>query len=365
MNRTLKRVLGLTGSVMLGVAGAVTFASAAQAHHVEFEGTAECVEGGWIVNWEATDWEGKPAEIGAGTIDSFEVNAGELSGDLAADNAVLPEFGSETPITGVQTLSLEDTTASLTLNAVWPNNQANSASRTVSQPEGGCAEETPEEPEPSFEYGGFYECTSVYAWGENYTEDALAEFTFVSSDGEEISGTPEVGDWIDYTFFVEDFEAGLSVDILVDGELVDTITWEPNDLCAYIAVESDCDSLTFTLTSPQDGEAAYFELWTNLSEETQSFDLEPGQSETVEFAGEEGLAVYYYISTDKDDITGEVRWTPCPEESPSPSETPSAQPQLPTTGSSLTIMIGSAAALILAAGVIFMIMRRRRAAQDW
>ncbi|MQM24340.1 LPXTG cell wall anchor domain-containing protein [Glycomyces albidus] len=362
MNRTLKRVLGLAGSAVLGLAGAVTFASAAQAHHVEFEGTAVCVdESTWTVTWEATDWEGKPADIGAGFIESYSVNAGELTGDLAVPNAVLPEFGAS-PITGVQTLSTDETSATLTLNAAWPNGQKNTGSSTVSQPEGGCAEE-PEEPEPSYEYGGFYECTSVYAWGENYSEDALAEFTFVSSDGEEISGTPEVGDWIDYTFFVQDFEAGLSVDILVDGELVDTITWEPNELCAYISVENDCDSLTFTLSSPEDGEDAYFEVWTNLTEDEWTFDLAPGESETIDIPGQEGLQVYYYIETQKDAITGEVRWTPCPPETP--SESPSPKPELPKTGSSLTIMVSSAAALIVAAGVIFFLMRRRRAAQDW
>nr|BFF24258.1 hypothetical protein GCM10025732_22230 [Glycomyces mayteni] len=47
------------------------------------------------------------------------------------------------------------------------------------------------------------------------------------------------------------------------------------------------------------------------------------------------------------------------------SESPSPKPELPKTGSSLSIMIGSAAALIVAAGVIFFLMRRRRAAQDW
>jgi len=163
---------------------------------------------------------------------------------------------------------------------------------------------------------------------------------------------------------VQDFEAGLSVDIYVGDELVDTITWEPNDLCAYISVESDCDSLTFTLSSPADGEPAYFDIWTNLTDDEWTFDLAPGESETVEIPGQEGLQVYYYISTQKDEITGEVRWTPCPPEE-TPSESPSPKPELPKTGSSLSIMIGSAAALIVAAGVIFFLMRRRRAAQDW
>ena len=57
--------------------------------------------------------------------------------------------------------------------------------------------------------------------------------------------------------------------------------------------------------------------------------------------------VYYDLVVDgKGGTAGENPWTPCPpeEETPSESETPSAAPQLPTTGSSLTIMISSAAA---------------------
>ncbi|MEU5870097.1 LPXTG cell wall anchor domain-containing protein [Glycomyces sp. NPDC047369] len=363
MNRTLKRVLGLAGSAVLGLAGAVTFASAAQAHHVEIEGTTECTpDGGWTVVWQVNDWNS--TDLGAGVITAVTLDGEFNEGTEIVEGAELPHPTTGDYLEGSVNFPADQTEASITIEAEWPNGATGSGTSTLTAPAGGCEEEEPEQPEPSYEYGGFYECTSVYAWAENYNEEALAEFTFVSSDGEEISGTPEVGDWIDYTFFVQDYEAGLSVDIYVGDELVDTITWEPNDLCAYISVESDCDSLTFTLTSPEDGEPAYFELWTNLTEDSWSFDLAPGESETVEIPGEEGLQVYYYISTQKDEITGEVRWTPCPPEE-TPSESPTPKPELPKTGSSLTIMIGSAAALIVAAGVIFFLMRRRRAAQDW
>lgn len=363
MNRTLKRVLGLAGSAVLGLAGAVTFASAAQAHHVEIEGVTECTpDGGWTVVWQVTDWASQGLE--AGVITSVEVDGEFNEGTEIAVDQQLPHPDSGDYLEGSQNFGADVETATITIEAAWPNGATGNGTGTVSQPEGGCAEEEPEEPQPSFEYGGFYECTSVYVWGENYNEEALAEFTFVSSDGEEISGAPEVNDWIDYTFFVQDFEAGLSVDIFVDDELVDTITWEPNELCAYISVENDCETLTFTLTSPEDGEAAYFEVWNNLNDDEWTFELSPGQSETIEIPGEEGLQVYYYIETQKDGITGEVRWTPCPPPSV-PTESPSAKPELPQTGSSLTIMVASAAALIVAAGVIFFLMRRRRAAQDW
>lgn len=365
MNRTLKRVLGLTGSVMLGLAGAVTFASAAQAHHVTYSGVPECTDDGWIVKWEATDWEGKPADI-KGYVASYEAN-GSLTGNLAVADAELPEFGSSTPLTGTQMMTLDDETATLILNGRWDNGQTNEGTPvTVSQPDGGCEGE-PADPEPVTAVGSEVDCVGIWVWAENQNPEALEEFTFVSSDGEEVSGTPEVGDTFSHYFLLDEAADALTVEVYAGEELVDTIEWTSNELCSYVSVEADCEGLIFTLTVPADGEAATFELWTSLSEEPITVELAPGESETHTFkaVGDEELWVDYYIETQKDATYGGVQWIPCDEETPSPSETPSAQPQLPTTGSSMTIMIGSAAALIVAAAAIFLIMRRRRAAQDW
>jgi len=369
MNRTLKRVLGLSGSVVLGLAGAVTFASAAQAHHSEYWGTSSCNEDGtWTVTWEATDgdWQGKPADLTA-KVKSWEVE-GEVSGDLFAEGAALPAIDAADTLKGTQILPADVDTASLELTVEWSNGVIETGGAAiVSQPEGGCSEAPPADPEPEFSIDSDVDCAGIWVWADNLNPDALAEFTFVSSDGEEESYTPEVDEGFGWYFYVEDADAGLSVDVLVDGELVDTLEWYDNALCSYISVEDTCDGLTFTLTVPQDGEETYFEIWTSLGEDPQTYTLAPGESETVEVSGEgqEDLWVNYYVETPKDAIGGDVYWLPCDEETPSPSDTPSAQPQLPTTGSSMTIMLGSAAALIVAAAAIFLIMRRRRAAQDW
>ncbi|MDN3238559.1 LPXTG cell wall anchor domain-containing protein [Glycomyces tritici] len=366
MNRTLKRVLGLSGSVVLGLAGAVTFASAAQAHHSDYWGTSVCNEDGtWTVTWEATDgtWPGKEDDLTA-TVKSWTVE-GDVSGPLFVEGAALPANGSTDTLKGTQVVSGDVETVSLVLTSKWSNTvEDTGAPYIVSQPEGGC--DTPEEPEPGFVLDSDIDCVGIWVWADNTNPEALAEFTFVSSDGEEESYTPEVGEGFGWYFLLEEPESGLSVDVLVDGELVDTVEWYDQELCSYIEVEADCEGLIFTLSVPADGEATTFTLWTSYSDEPEEIVVQPGGSEVREFkAVEDVLWVDYRIKTAKDGTEGGVEWIPCDEETPSPSGTPSAQPQLPTTGSSMTIMIGSAAALIVAAAAIFLIMRRRRAAQDW
>jgi LPXTG-motif cell wall-anchored protein len=366
MNRTLKRVLGLSGSVVLGLAGAVTFASAAQAHHSEYWGTSACNEDGtWTVTWEATDgtWQGREDGLTA-TVQSWTVD-GEVSGDLFVAGAALPAYGSTDTLKGEQVVAGDVESVSLTLASKWSNNvEETGQPYIVSQPEGGC--EPDEEPEPGFKIDSTVDCVGIWVWADNTNPEALAEFTFVSSDGEEESYTPDAGEGFEWYFLLEDPEAGLSVDVLVDGELVETFEWYGKDLCESISVEADCEGLIFTFSVPENGETTTFTLWTSYSDEPEEIVLQPGASEVREFtAVEDVLWVDYSIVTPKDSTQGGVEWIPCDEETPSPSGTPSAQPQLPTTGSSMTIMIGSAAALIVAAAAIFLIMRRRRAAQDW
>jgi LPXTG-motif cell wall-anchored protein len=360
MNRTLKRVLALTGSVALGLAGAVTFASAAQAHHTVLEGSSACAEDGWTVTWKVSDWTDDPNNPGWITT----ITGGEgLEGDIV-EGAELPAPGTA-PLESTQTFDLGVTEVTLQVAGKWDNEQTNSGTPvTVYQPAGGCEVEGPEE--PVTQIGSETDCVGIYVWASNENAEALQEFTFVGSDGEEVSGTPEVGDEFWHYFLMEEAETGLSVEVYAGEELVDTIEWTGNALCEYVAVEADCEGLIFTLTVPADGETTTFELVTSLNQdESESITLNPGETETRTYKAVSGedLWVDYYIETPKDATAGGVQWIPCEEETP--SESPSAAPQLPTTGSSLSIMIGSAAALILAAAAIFLIMRRRRAAQDW
>lgn len=377
MNRTLKRVLGLTGSVMLGVAGAVTFASAAQAHHPEIKGVTDCADdGGWTVTWQVTDWD--DSDVTAGKITGISTQLDE--GATIAVGADLPGLSSGDHLTGTQTFAADVPSAEITIDAKWEYDGkvfTNSKQGKVDAPTEDCtppenspspSPEEPEEPQSEVEAYGWVDCLGIYVEATNWNEEALADITFAPSNGDEVTHTPGVEEWVSGYFPLDDPETGLTVDILVDGELYDTYTWAENSLCGYATVEVDCaDGLVYTLAVPAEGEETTFYFYADHTGEEITETVAPGETKTVTIAPVDDTEfwVEYHIEIAKDDVWGRNPWIPCDEETPAPSETPSAQPQLPTTGSSLTIMIGSAAALILAAGVIFMIMRRRRAAQDW
>jgi LPXTG-motif cell wall-anchored protein len=356
MNRTLKRVLGLTGSVMLGVAGAVTFASAAQAHHPVVNGEAECVDGSWEVTWNV--------EL-VGPVDG-EITAIDPT-EPAIDGTLMVGATGKT-FTGTQVYPATATEADIDISAVWYKGTQEEI--TDSAPGhvvfmGTCAE-TPD-PEPVVSANAVSDCFGLTVHVANTTE-VLAEITMTPSTGDPVTVTPAFGEPITEYFAVEDPEAGLTVTVTTTEGEVGVFTWNTEELnCDWGVVYDTCDGLEFELTIPADGEETTFTFTTSYSDEPIVVVVAPGTTETVTIApeGNEGFTVYYTIATGKDVYEGSMPWVPCDEESPAPSETPSAQPQLPTTGSSLTIMISSAAALIVAAAGIFLIMRRRRAAQDW
>jgi LPXTG-motif cell wall-anchored protein len=365
MNRTLKRVLGLAGSAVLGLAGAVTFASAAQAHHPEITGSTECAQdGGWVAVWHVTDWA-HGDDIPAGVITEIETDVEFNENPEIVVGAELSQPDSGNYLEASQNFGADVTSAELTITAEWTyNGNTFTESRTgiVNAPSEGCeAEET--RPETYVET--WSDCFGIGVYAENLLEEPLAEFTIETSTGFSETVTPAYEDWYYNYFEVEDLAEGLTVTILVDGELYDTVEWVDNPLCHYATVDSSCENgLTFNLSVPADGDETTFYFWDGSTETEQEVVLGPGETGTVNFppAAEE-FWVYYEIYTNKDAVSGEVPWTPCDEETP--SESPSPKPELPKTGSSLTIMISSAAALIVAAGVIFFLMRRRRAAQDW
>ncbi|WP_335985729.1 LPXTG cell wall anchor domain-containing protein [Glycomyces sp. MUSA5-2] len=355
MNRTLKRVLGLAGSAVLGLAGAVTFASAAQAHHPEITGNAVCIDGSWNVTWDV-------ALVGPVDGKITDINPTE-----PAIDGTLQEGATGKNFTGTQIYPGTATEASINVSAVWYEGERNEISdsrdgHVVFQ--GTCAE-TPEEPTPEVSANAMSDCFGLYVVVGNNTE-ALAEITITPSAGEAVTVTPEVGEPYEQYFPVEDTEAGLTVTVTTEEGEVGVFTWNTEELnCDWGFVYDTCDGLEFELTIPENGEETTFTFTTSNGGEPIVVVVAPGTTETVVIPAVDNaeFSVHYVISTQKDEYEGEIPWVPCDEETP--SESPSPKPELPKTGSSLSIMIGSAAALIVAAGVIFFLMRRRRAAQDW
>ncbi|MCC3762129.1 LPXTG cell wall anchor domain-containing protein [Glycomyces sp. TRM65418] len=377
MNRTLKRVLGLTGSVMLGLAGAVTFASAAQAHHPDVTGTPTCLpDGSWQVEWAVVegDWHNKPADLEAwiDTVESdsdAEITGAFTLGTTFGDKVKLPDPElDEAPITATQVLDAGVESVSLKVATKWSNERTDPGEPvTVEKPDTGCQPDPePETPEPALTHHS--DCFGITVTVSNGNPEALSTFTISTGSGEDIVVTPEVDEPYTESFFVEDVEAGLTVTVVVDDGEPTVIEWEGLPTCPTIESTVTCEGLEVTVTVPENGTETTFTFAAGEGDPIV-VTVAPGATETVFIPGiGTELEISYEADAGKFYETGTLYWAKpveCDEESPAPSETPSAQPQLPTTGSSLTIMISSAAALIVAAAAIFLIMRRRRTAQDW
>ena len=363
MNRTLKRVLGLAGSVAVGLAGAVVFASSAQAHHPEVSGTAECVDGNWEVTWSVTLVAPGGRNVPDGEIVSISPDQPQIDGDLA----VGAKGPNGTTFTGVQTFPGDTTQAKLTVKAKWDYKKGGDVKedRTGWVKFSGTCEEEPEPqvPETSVSYSS--DCFAITITAANSNPEALAEFTFTPSEGEPVTGTPEVGELLVHSFLVVDPESEFSVAVTADGEDAGVFEWEGPANCPVFDVEDSCEGLTFLVEVPAEGTETTFDVVTSEGGE-YSLTVAPGESGTIEVPVEADSVTVEWSYTDGKFVQpGSFDWTKpvCDEETSTPP--PAAEEQLPTTGSSMTIMISAAAALVAAAIVLFVVARRRRAAQDW
>ncbi|WP_199041349.1 LPXTG cell wall anchor domain-containing protein [Glycomyces salinus] len=363
MNRTLKRVLGLTGSVVVGLAGAVTFASAAQAHHPEVSGTADCVDGNWEVTWTATLIAPPGDDVPDGVITAINPTEPAIDGDLQV-GATGPHGAA---FTGVQTFPGDTTEASLTVAAEWDyegdqHDVKDERTGTV-EFKGTCeADEEPEPEVPETSVGYSSDCFAITITASNSNPEALAEFTFTPSEGEPVTGKPEVEEPLVHTFLVVDPDSEFSVTVTAGEEELGVFDWEGPADCPVFDVAESCEGLTFDVEVPAEGTETTFTVVTSEGDE-YSLTVAPGESDTIEVPVEADSITIDWSYTDGKFIQpGTFDWEKpvCDEET-----TPAADEQLPTTGSSQTIMISAAAALVVAAAVLFVVARRRRAVQDW
>src|SRR5690606_21410145 len=140
---------------------------------------------------------------------------GTLAGDIVK-GAELPHPSSGDKLVGVQTLSSDETKAKLSIDATWGKFKKNGGSWEAPQPDGGC--EIPVDPEPIVGVSAVSDCFGIEIVSFNENPEKLSEITYVPSEGETVSSTPATGEEFVGYFPASDPEAGLSVQVLVDGE---------------------------------------------------------------------------------------------------------------------------------------------------
>ncbi|RLQ01110.1 LAETG motif-containing sortase-dependent surface protein, partial [Micromonospora sp. CV4] len=116
-------------------------------------------------------------------------------------------------------------------------------------------------------------------------------------------------------------------------------------------VESTCDSLTFTIENPADGETVVMTLTPNEGE-AKTLTVEPGKTGSVSFDATEGLTVTPAAEGLED--TEPIAWE-------QPAECDEGEGGgLPLTGTNTTLIAGGAVVLLAAGAGLFVMARRRR-----
>jgi LPXTG-motif cell wall-anchored protein len=151
----LRRAAALAAGSLIGIAGAVAFASPALAHHSNVSGTSECINGEWVVDWKATAiGDGKQGREFKWVKVEFSSTTNKVDNeDLSVNGKWHP---SDIPLTGKQRVPGAEKSATLSVEAVWNNEAKDSQPGTYTVNFSGVCEkpsepETPTEPETPVE----------------------------------------------------------------------------------------------------------------------------------------------------------------------------------------------------------------------
>ncbi len=117
MNRPLKRLLGLAGSVVLGTFGAVALVSPAQAHHNTITAGSVCADGKIRINWKIENSEDDKAERITAITKTPNTDIKK-----ASDNSLVgvgTQIEADETLEAYQIVSANTTTAKLAITAKW------------------------------------------------------------------------------------------------------------------------------------------------------------------------------------------------------------------------------------------------------
>jgi LPXTG-motif cell wall-anchored protein len=338
------------GAIAVGTLAAVAIPSAAEAHTVAVNGTSRCENGHPVVDWVVTLGRVPAGETGEVTSITFTPAGSTFAGDLAL-HATHTGNG---VITGTQIVTAAGATTAKISNLridwtdqVWATYQS---SGDVVLDTNCASTQTPER-----HASAALQCDgSVIV---TLSSSINGGFVVAAADGafrvikNVTAGEPG-------TVTVPANQAtGISV-ITVDGSTpIPLAAPEPATGCEVPVVNAvpSCDGLSIEVSNP--GTKSVAVTLKPSSGDEKDFDLAPGAKRTEVFTGTEGLTVTAEATGLKQTITW-AKDASCATPTP-----PAAAPELPTTGSSLTLPITIGAVLVAAGVVLLFVYRRRRSVQ--
>lgn len=307
MNRLhLRRAAVLTAGTLLGLAGVVTVAGPAAAHHPEPSGSYCAAENGVVtVTWSVISSE---TDI-SGRITTVESSVpGAISGGLAVGAELKP--AGQGPLTGTQTHTFTGPIPELklTVGAHWERGRkSHDGERTVTaRPGRNCATQSPS-PSPS-------------------TPPSASP-----SPSTPASPTPTP-----------------SASVPPSPSAPPSSPAQPAE--PIFKLDQDCDSMTFVVENPADG-VPFTATLTTEKGVTRKLVSEPGRTSSVGFDAYPGLKV-----TVKYNVVEESETIPYT----APRDCSGQGGGLPVTGPAAGAIAGGAALLLAAGAVLFVVARRRR-----
>ncbi|MEU4550459.1 LPXTG cell wall anchor domain-containing protein [Micromonospora violae] len=367
----IRRLAAIAAGALIGLAGVVTFAAPASAHHSEIKVKADCdtATGEWVATWTVNSFAPRGVDNYKFTEVSAKTYVGKTASDAAIDGIAVTE-GKEYPhavsdaITATQRLDAKTTKATLSVRAMWDNGFVDDKLRSKSiEFSGTCAKEqppVPATPKPTASVAADCDGDVVVKLENGKDATAPAKFTITGAGDFSEKVTVAAGESKSVKVPAKNATA-----IKVVAKGVDKPLFEGTPAAAENCVEpgepagsykSTCTELIFDIANPADGKTVTITFTPNKGE-AQTLTVEPGKSGTVTFPAQEGLTVT--PSAEGLDDTTPIAWEKPADCAPGQGGGKD-EPALPLTGAATGGIIAGAAVLLAAGVALFMVARRRR-----
>ncbi|GIG02771.1 LPXTG cell wall anchor domain-containing protein [Catellatospora citrea] len=135
-----RRLLAVTGSMTLGLMGAVALGSPAQAHHTTITGVAECTPNEWVITWTVENWETTMTAKIDVTADPNTAITNIVDGATLPGSTQVKGGWNYGKLVGEQRVPLSKRNAELTVKGKWTNGNTQTNKGSVQLDANDCGE---------------------------------------------------------------------------------------------------------------------------------------------------------------------------------------------------------------------------------